>query len=236
MYFEQFPTFSYPFDINGKRVFKRVTDITVNVRVRKAILDTVTVYDEYDIQDGETAEIIAEKAYGSPLYHWVVMLINDKYDYIEDFPLPQYEFDQYLRQKYGTVVNLILTADTNSSMIVTVSSTAGLQVGSLINYVDYYYTKVLHTVRVESIDSITQFTVNMTIDLLRKGSDFVIDPVYGLHHYVNLNGYIVDDSDPNATPISNYDYEMQVNENKRRIKLISNANLFRLLAQFKNLV
>jgi len=101
MYFNNFSSFLYPFNINNKTEYKLVTDVTQNVRIRKEILANVTLYDEYDIRDGETPEIIAEKIYGSPDYHWVVMLCNEAYDYINDFPLSQYELDQHVTNTYG---------------------------------------------------------------------------------------------------------------------------------------
>ena len=60
MYFDNFPSMLYPFKINGKVENKLIKDITQNVRLRKQILANVTLYDEYDIRDGETPEIIAE--------------------------------------------------------------------------------------------------------------------------------------------------------------------------------
>jgi hypothetical protein len=101
MYFDKFPSFLYPFKINGKIEHKLVKDISQNVRVRKEILSNVTLYDEYDIRDGETPEIIAEKVYGSPHYHWVVMLCNDKYSYVDDFPLTIPQLEKYIDTKYG---------------------------------------------------------------------------------------------------------------------------------------
>lgn len=101
MYFDNFPTFLYPFKINNKTEYKLVKDISQNVRVRTAILSNITLYDEYDIRDGETPEIIAEKIYGSPSYHWVVMLCNNKYNYIDDFPLTILQLERHIDQKYG---------------------------------------------------------------------------------------------------------------------------------------
>lgn len=101
MYFKNFNNFLYDFSINNVRKLILVKDITKNVRVRTAILSNVTLFDEYDIVDGETPEIIAEKIYGSSEYHWVVMLCNQRYDWIQDFPLSYYELDKYITQKYG---------------------------------------------------------------------------------------------------------------------------------------
>jgi hypothetical protein len=103
MYFDNFPKILYDFDINGKTEYKLVKDISQNVRVRKEVLANITLYDEYDIRDGETPEIIAEKVYGSPLYHWVVMLCNEKYNYVDDFPLPIYQLEKHIYAKYGSI-------------------------------------------------------------------------------------------------------------------------------------
>lgn len=101
MYFDNFPTFLYPYTINNKVEYKLVKDISQNVRVRKEILSNITLYDEYDIRDGETPEIISEKVYGTPKYHWVVMLCNDRYNYVDDFPLPVPELERHITNKYG---------------------------------------------------------------------------------------------------------------------------------------
>jgi hypothetical protein len=102
MYFKKFDKIFYDFEINGKRDLLIVTDITRNVRFRKEVLANITAYDLYDIKDGETPEIIAEKIYGNAKYHWIIMLVNDRYDHINDFPLAQYELEQYVKEKYGT--------------------------------------------------------------------------------------------------------------------------------------
>lgn len=101
MYFDRFKDIYYEFNINGKKVLKTVKDITTNVRFRKELLSQVTLYDEYDIQEGETPDIIAAKYYGSSQYHWVVMLANERFDYINDFPLSYHAFEMYVQDKYG---------------------------------------------------------------------------------------------------------------------------------------
>jgi len=102
MYFRNFNNFFYDFQIGGERVITRVKDITKNVRLRTEILSNVTLYDEYDIKDGDTPEIIAEKYYGSPEYHWIVMLCNDRYDWLADFPMTTPALSSYVTQKYGS--------------------------------------------------------------------------------------------------------------------------------------
>jgi hypothetical protein len=84
-----------------------LTDITRNIRFRRDVLANITVYDYYDIIDGETPEIIAEKVYGNAQYHWIVMLVNERYDYLKEWPLTQPNLDQYVIDKYGSSANSI---------------------------------------------------------------------------------------------------------------------------------
>lgn len=137
-----------------------LTDISRNIRFRKELLSNITSYDEYDIVDGETPEIIAEKVYGNPEYHWIVMLANDIYDYRADFPLTQLQMERYVSDKYG-------------------------------------------------------------------------DDADATRHYVDENGFVVDQSVSGAVPVSNRQYEEEMNEKKRRIKIISKNLISVVLKNFK---
>lgn len=101
MYFKDFPQFLYDFNYGNKIKTSVVLDITRNVRIKKDILENITLYDEYDIVDGETPEIISEKFYGTPEYHWVVMLANGKYDYRADFPLIETVLQKHIQDVYN---------------------------------------------------------------------------------------------------------------------------------------
>lgn len=100
-YFTNFPKIPYAFNIDGKPVLINLVDIALNVRARKVALENYLIYDEYDIEDGETPEIISEKLYGKPRYHWLIMLINNRFDYINDFPRRSIDLENYITEKYG---------------------------------------------------------------------------------------------------------------------------------------
>jgi hypothetical protein len=84
-----------------------LTDITRNIRFRRDVLANITVYDYYDIVEGETPEIVAEQIYGNAQYHWIIMLVNERYDYLKDWPLTQFNLEQYIVDKYGNTANAI---------------------------------------------------------------------------------------------------------------------------------
>jgi hypothetical protein len=104
MYFKKFPKFVYDFDFqdgSGQREYRKITDITRNTRFRRDVLASITIYDYYDIKEGETPEIIAEKIYGSAEYHWIIMLMNERFDYRSDFPMSYIALNDYITDKYG---------------------------------------------------------------------------------------------------------------------------------------
>lgn len=103
MYFSQFPKIYYDLPVTSTTdtTLQILTDITINVRIRKQILENITLYDEYDMKEGETPEIVAEKYYGNPELHWAIMLANERYDYHNDFPMSTQELYENTIAKYG---------------------------------------------------------------------------------------------------------------------------------------
>lgn len=98
MYFRAFPAIHYSLD-GGKTTFQ-VTDIFRRVRSFDSNLQTSTFYEEYDILEGETPEIVADKFYNESYYHWVVLLTNNIQDPRFDWPLGNQELVAYIKRKY----------------------------------------------------------------------------------------------------------------------------------------
>lgn len=98
MYFSYFPKGTY--DLKGDGNNKLVTDLMVRVKVRSKVLDEASLYDLYDIPEGDTPEITSLKHFGSPMYHWVILMTNSITDRYYGWPLTTYEFENYLNEKY----------------------------------------------------------------------------------------------------------------------------------------
>lgn len=101
-YFANHPVIAYPFDTfrNGTEL-RVVKDIVLNVRFVKEIINGIQYFDEYDIPEGHRIEMVAEKLYGDPNLHWVLMLLNERYDYLNDFPVDEETLEKYVELKYG---------------------------------------------------------------------------------------------------------------------------------------
>ena len=98
-YFNQFPKIDYNLSgVNGNT--KVVTDIFRRVKARSKLMKNLTLFDKYDVQEGEKPEDVAYKAYGDADYFWVITLINNIVNRYYDWPLDEYVFQQYVADKY----------------------------------------------------------------------------------------------------------------------------------------
>ena len=99
MFFSKFPKMLY--DIDGKGNLKIVTDLLRRVKIRSAVKDGSTLFDKYDVQNGETPESLAYKIYGDAKYHYVILILNNITDRYYGWPLSDYSFEVYVKSKYS---------------------------------------------------------------------------------------------------------------------------------------
>ena len=75
MYFAQFPLNIY--DSVGDETYKLVTHLLKRVTIRAKVKANTLFFDTYDVREGETPEMIADKLYNDSELHWIVLMVND---------------------------------------------------------------------------------------------------------------------------------------------------------------
>lgn len=100
MYFDQFPKFYYTFDNVSATL---VTNFMARIAVSDALKSNVQLYSPYTIVDGETPEIVADKVYGDPQLHWVILITNEIVDPRYDWCLSQENLDAMCEAKYDNM-------------------------------------------------------------------------------------------------------------------------------------
>lgn len=116
-YFKHLPKIIYSFGDDRDLDLKVLTDITVNTRIFKKALSEITLWEYYDLQDGETPEILAHRLYGDAELHWVIMLVNERYDMHTDFPMSATEIDEYIASKYPNPDAIRYYVDTDGDIV-----------------------------------------------------------------------------------------------------------------------
>ncbi len=99
MYFTKFPKMLYDLKSDGN--VKVVTDIFRRIKVRDKIGDNISLFDKYNVGEGETPETVAFKVYGDPKYFWIICLMNNIVNRFYDWPLNEFVFQQYVADKYS---------------------------------------------------------------------------------------------------------------------------------------
>ena len=93
MYFENFPVIIYK--------NKDVTNLLRRIAIRSKVKTNTLFFDTYDVKEGETPEIIADKLYGDPQLHWVIMRVNNIVDRYHGWPMFGNQFLDYVNEKYS---------------------------------------------------------------------------------------------------------------------------------------
>jgi len=78
-------------------------NILARVSVIPSILSNPLVYYSYDIQDGDTPEIVAQKYYGDGYRYWIVLFCNNLMDPQWDWPLNNNTLDKFITEKYDAL-------------------------------------------------------------------------------------------------------------------------------------
>ena len=224
MYFEKFPYMLYTLDNYASGQI--VTDIFRRVAIAEETKKNYSAFDLYDIKDGETPEILADKVYGNSMLHWVILLANDILDPRFEWPLSNYDLIEYCKAKYHSVrsinislsSNKVSTTDTNvQNFIKTLDVNDEVEIsGASISGNNGTYT-------VSAIaGNYTNFTISGSFTA-ESGSTYIklfSDHLGKTHHYENGDGNQVYSSGALITSISNFTYEDRLNEEKRRIKIL----------------
>jgi len=101
MYFAQFPLTIY--DSVGNENYKLVTNLLKRVAIRSKVKVNTLFFDTYDVKEGETPEMIADKLYDDPELHWIVLMVNDITDRYHQWPKNQNQFLSHINDKYSNI-------------------------------------------------------------------------------------------------------------------------------------
>jgi len=182
-YFSKFPKVLYSVNKEGNNA-KIVPDILARVKFLDSVISNQNLLFKYEIQGGETPEQIATRVYGNPEKHWIILLVNQRIDPQFDWALGPYEFEKYIKQKYGSL---------NVGLNTTESYPVGYTVGEVV-YQGSTYDKSTAEGTVAAYNSGTKtLQVKFASQILANGSNITGVTSAQTHSIIsisnNLDGY-----------------------------------------------
>jgi hypothetical protein len=97
-YFTRFPKTLYSLNDTSAQI---LTNILFRFGLEKSLKQNTSYFFNYNIVEGETPEIIAAKLYGSPNYHWLILLMNEIVDVENEWPLQYDSLQKFINKKYS---------------------------------------------------------------------------------------------------------------------------------------
>lgn len=189
-YFNYFPQTLYTSD--GVTVGS-FTNIISRYSFEKSFKDNTAVSYEYDIQDGDTPEIIADKFYDDSERHWIVLMFNDITDPQFDWPMDYRTLISFIDEKYSANANVGQSGSNWAKS----------------NAHAYY--------KVETRTTLSTNTI--TVNKIEVDANTYANVVSSSSNVTLADGYVITIAVSKSSQ-SYYDYEMELNESKRKIKLL----------------
>lgn len=209
-YFNYFPKTFYSNEDNAKSL-NVVTNIITRFNFESKLKENSVTFYSYQIQDGDTPDIVARKFYGSSERHWIVLLFNDIVDPLYDWPLNYTNFNEFVDKKYNG-------PDYANSE----TRYAGIEWAS--TNIKSYYKVVTRTSSDSSIVERLELDLD-SYDQLGESST----------NYVLGDGTTITETITKLTK-SYYEYEQDLNETKRNIKLLKPEFVSAVEAEFKRVI
>jgi hypothetical protein len=199
-------------------------------KILEELQDNALLFYTYDIQEGDTPEIIADKYYEDPYKYWMVLYVNQLMDPLWDWPMDYQIFNDYLIAKYQAEF-IRLYNSTNYPVTIESLNLTEDELNKLV------YAYVQSTVyRYEKITTTTDLESDL-VTVKKNSIDF--DDYYALAETTTTYN-IPDGTRVNISISKNivyiYDYENDLNESKRKIKLLNRDYVILMEEQFKKVM
>ena len=97
MYFKNFPLVGYNFGDNEAQTL--FPNITAYVDIIDQVKQEISLYEKYTILDGDRPDIVSQKLYGTPDYHWTFFAMNDQLRE-SGWPMAERELRELVKLRY----------------------------------------------------------------------------------------------------------------------------------------
>lgn len=192
-YFQSTPKIAVT-DKYGNSVIYR--NIMSRLSIIPSVLKNPLLYYEYDVQEGDTPEIVAYKYYGDVNRYWIVLFSNQMMDPQWDWPLDYRNLVSYIEDKYQNPTGIH-----SYQKIIT-----------LTNLLENTTTVNTYNISETEYDDIVEET--RTIEMASG------DVIYQIE----------------KKSLTNYEYEVELNDAKRSIKLLNRDYASQLEQEFQALM
>lgn len=207
-YFRQVPNFEYVSCNSDKQNisdYVAVKNLFKRGKIREDIFENMQFFEKYSVIGDERPDNVAYKFYSDETLDWVVLLSNNILDVYNEWPMTQITFDKVMLEKYGSYENLYSGIHhyksrkvTNSLGITIIAE--GLEIPEkIMDYREYISENVENPTYRQEVPYFVEF---------------YDEGIGSMTYETNI-----------AIPVTNYEYEFEIENNKRNIYILKSRYL-----------
>ena len=242
-YFSNFKTIDY--DLNGDGVSDTIINLTNIVAVSKNIIDNSGFYSYIDVLDGERPEQFSYRLYESTSYYWSFLLTNPNIKNIwNDWPMSSAQLQEYCESKYEGMAGLCDNWVGGENVLID-----KFKVGDVVSGVLSGATATIKEIYVNNgyvvLDNI-EGEFNSSGEDLRRDADpsngitlasisttAIVKNAYAPKYFIDdATAERTTKKSSGASPYTHYNWEVEVNDNNRNIKVIKPEKIESVVEEF----
>ena len=181
-YFNQIPDFDYVSRLPDAKISDYITvkNLFKRGKLREDIFQDVSIFTKYQIKGDDRPDNVAYDFYGDSSLDWLVLTCNNIINVYSEWPMTQFNFENYLLEKYLTYDNISAvhhyetTQVTNTLGVVIVP--AGLEVDANFS-VSFFDEEVGGMTTKYPVSTITNYQYEEKLQTERRNI-FLLEPRY----------------------------------------------------------
>lgn len=229
-YFQNFPRTDYKFGdefINiggGDAVFEITQDISAYVDLIDNVRSNASFYSKYNILENDRPDVVSQKIYGTPAYHWTFYIMNDN---IRQFgwPLTNVQLEKKVKRDFPhkfieTRDSLTGTFLPGERAVGSQSSASGVILRRNLEHGIIFVDSINNFIKGESVSNVSSANTTSSVVISSTGDEYLAP-----RYYLDGSGLQVD-IDPAVGPgsqlteVTNIDHYVLENEKLKTISVI----------------
>ena len=160
-YFRKVPDFEYVSRLPDAKIsdYIRVKNLFKKGYLKEDIFQDLTLFTKYQVQGNERPDNVAYKIYNDPSLDWIVLLSNNIINIQTEWPMPQYELDRYLLDKYGSYEKL---NETHHYETIEITNSSGVKIVEEGLTVDSDFSVTFYDWMIDSLETKSGITNPVT--------------------------------------------------------------------------
>jgi len=234
-FFDKFPLTKYTFSPSKYSDYQIITNILFRTAILQEVLSNSSSYTEYIIKEGDTPEILASKFYNDPETHWIILYANEMLDPQYDWPLTYNTLQKHIADKYRAMAEEDVGNTLTESQII--AWTQDLTNPAAV----HHYEKIIKQEnRTAQTVTETRYIIDKTkltnnqLDVPYDYYDDLAEEQDSTTINLTIDGQTVIQT-IYRNFVTYYDYENELNESRRTIRVIKKEYVQQIIGEFENL-